>query len=591
MKKTAKFILLIALLLVVGMLLAACGGKNKDEHSPSGGDNNDGQVELARPSEGLEYKVNKDGTTCTITGIGTCADTDIVIGDEIDGYTVTIIGSSAFKNCTAIKSVKLPESVTAIYNYAFAGCTSLEKVNIPAAVSIINMNMFQGCASLFKPENNVYYVDTWVVSCENDATSITVREGTVGIAYNAFYGKQSLNTIKLPNSIKYINEGAFGECTGLTDLSIPEGITYIEANTFFGCSNLKNLSLPSSISEVYTNYTPFSDCENLVYNVYQGGKYLGNAQNPYLIFAGVADETVTALTLHENTKIILFEALAGNESIKSVTMGNNISQICVAAFKNCAALESVVLPDSLTIINSNMFEGCSALTNVNFPKNLKKIDFHAFYQCKQLSNLTLPQGIEDIEQEAFAGCRMAETISIPNSVCYLGSQAFDYSYYPLTEYNGGKYLGNESNPYLVLVTVDKEVTSFTFSPETKFIGDAAFRKCTALTNITLPENIIGLDNNTFYGCTSLENVVILGNVKRIGQFMFGECTGLKSVTLPTSIESIVIGAFRPVGSTLTIVYNGTKEQWNHISKQNLVFAVSGTVYTIRCTDGDIVYGK
>ncbi len=59
-------------------------------------------------SEGLAYEVNEDGKTATITGIGTCTATEIVIGTEIEGYTVTAIAqecgfSSVYHFCRCFK--------------------------------------------------------------------------------------------------------------------------------------------------------------------------------------------------------------------------------------------------------------------------------------------------------------------------------------------------------------------------------------------------------------------------------------------------------------------------------------------------------
>ena len=59
-------------------------------------------------SKGLSYSVNEDRTTCNITGIGTCTDTDGVIPVAIDGYAVISVNESAFANCTQLQSIIIP---------------------------------------------------------------------------------------------------------------------------------------------------------------------------------------------------------------------------------------------------------------------------------------------------------------------------------------------------------------------------------------------------------------------------------------------------------------------------------------------------
>lgn len=125
-------------------------------------------------SEGLEFTSNGDGT-CYVSGIGTCTGTDIVIPSfSADGDIVTRIGNEAFKHCSSITSIEIPNSVTSIGNYAFMFCTSLKSVVIPNSVIAIGYNAFDTCSSL---------------------TSVTI-----------------------PNSITTIYEQAFKWCTLLTDI-------------------------------------------------------------------------------------------------------------------------------------------------------------------------------------------------------------------------------------------------------------------------------------------------------------------------------------------------------------------------------------
>lgn len=96
------------------------------------------------------------------------------------------------------------------------------------------------------------------------------------------------------------------------------------------------------------------------------------------------------------------------------------------------------------------------------------------------------------------------------------------------------------------------------------IGDYAFRDCTSLTNITIPEGVTNIGQSAFHGCSSLT-----------------------SIEMPASVTSIETQAFRDSTSLTDINYTGTQEQWNTISKSSNWDLETGN-YTIHCTDGDIV---
>ena len=72
------------------------------------------------------YAVLEDGTA-EITGYDGL-ETELVIPSEIDGYTVTHIGDSAFFGCYSLTEITIPDSVTSIGDYAFADCNSLTDV-------------------------------------------------------------------------------------------------------------------------------------------------------------------------------------------------------------------------------------------------------------------------------------------------------------------------------------------------------------------------------------------------------------------------------------------------------------------------------
>ena len=122
---------------------------------------------------------------------------------------VTHIGMSAFAGCHSLTSLTLPEGLVGIESSAFAECTKLVEINIPKSVTYIGSKAFADCYYLVEVENNVYYVDNWVVEFEHGLVEVALREGTVGIARSAFEMTGVLERLIIPSSVKYIGEYAF----------------------------------------------------------------------------------------------------------------------------------------------------------------------------------------------------------------------------------------------------------------------------------------------------------------------------------------------------------------------------------------------
>ena len=187
---------------------------------------------------GLEYSQNADGTY-TVTGIGTCTETDIVIGISDNRY-VTTIGEYAFHYCTSLTSIELPDSLTTIGYCAFDWCTSLTSIELPESLTTIGELAFYYCTSL---------------------TSIELPDSLTTIGDRAFYECTSLTSIELPDSLTAIGDRAFYKCTSLTSIVIPEGVTTIGYAAFCECTSLKSIELPDSLTTIGAR--AFCNCDSL----------------------------------------------------------------------------------------------------------------------------------------------------------------------------------------------------------------------------------------------------------------------------------------------------------------------------------------
>ena len=164
-------------------------------------------------------------------------------------YSVTSIGSSAFRNCSGLTSVEIPNSVTSIGISAFCGCSGLTSVEIPNSVTSIEWFAFYGCSSLTSVEipNSVTSIEWSAFDGCSGLTSVEIPNSVTRIGIYAFSGCSGLTSVEIPNSVTSIGSFAFEGCSGLTTVVIGNSVTSIGERAFYGCSGLTSVTSLSTI--------------------------------------------------------------------------------------------------------------------------------------------------------------------------------------------------------------------------------------------------------------------------------------------------------------------------------------------------------
>lgn len=258
-----------------------------------------------------------------------------IIEFEGNTYSVTGIGMNAFRGCTGLTSIKIPNSVTSIGNYAFSGCIGLTSFEISNSVRSIGDRAFFECTGLISinidSENNFYSsIDgvlynknkTKLIICPEEKNSIIIPSSVDTIGHDSFWGCNKLSTIEIPNSVKVIDYNAFGYCTGITSIYIPSSVKSIYFSAFALNTNL----LEINVDAANNNY---ASSDGLLYN-----KHLTTLIS---CPAGIHD-----VDIPNSVDTIYMNAFFGQTELSSITIPSSVKVIFDFAFYNCTGLTSIV---------------------------------------------------------------------------------------------------------------------------------------------------------------------------------------------------------------------------------------------------------
>lgn len=553
---------------------------------------------------GVEYmdtsNVRKIVMPDTVTYIGESAFADSSDGVPLEEVVLSknlkTIGPWAFSGCFELKSIDIPESVTEIENGAFSGCYSLENFNVSKNTDFgenvfgenfwSSMNalsddyntwlyddnasdffVWNGCLFAYRGSSKTPIIPSGVCGIgdkvfeNSDITGVTIPEGVRYINNGAFKECTSLKSVKFPNSLKRIGSVAFSGCTSLSSVTfgsglksieyygfsdceslkkvvLPEGLEKLDG-AFYECYNLENITFPSSLSEIDPERSAIYDTkwyENIADSapIYCGGIFLGfkvGYNTPYKNIKINSTYTVRA-----GTKTVYMNKCCYVDKLTTLNLPDGLKSLTIKSPTNVNSnykITKLTVPESVDYVD---IEGMYDLKTIKLPTTAK-LDAGCFMNCPAIESLTIPKG--NIRLEAsLSHCVKLKSITLPSDTM--------------------EVVGDIGS---------KNLTSVNLSNVRILTG--GFNSCTGLTKVNLPDSLLSIEG-AFSGCTNLTTVTGGKNVRYLDSG-FSACTKLKSFgSIGENLSVLEHNSFKG-----TAWYNSQKD--GVVYFQNFAYCYKGTM--------------
>lgn len=320
------------------------------------------------------------------------------------------IGDEAFYGNANVFEVCIPDGLVSIGDYAFK-YSSLGEINIPSSLTEIGKNPFCRCKEFgsirISPDHPTLALIEGVLFEKTEKRLVafppaytnkdyTVPQGIRVIGDSAFYDCDTLNTVKLPDSLKKIENCAFSYCLrnvsssgtkngegsssggrGLRSIEIPYGVTEIGDAAFHSCDGLESIEIPDSVVSI--GDWAFAGCDGL-----------------------------KSIEIPDSVVSIGSGAFQYSLNLNSVRLPAHLTKISDDMLQG-TAIESILIPDGVTEIGSYALVACD-FSFIEIPDSVTTIGDYAFGECYDLCYAVVPDSVTDIGEEAFAYCPLLNVI-------------------------------------------------------------------------------------------------------------------------------------------------------------------------------------
>ena len=484
---------------------------------------------------------------------------------------------SNFDNCTALKQINIPSTVT--YVGTFRYCTALEKVIVADIVSWCAARHQD--SNFYGPQKYAGKLYLGTPASHKEITDLVIPEGVTKITFTSFNGLTNLKTITLPSTLTSWEYKAFCDCSGVTDvycLANPVTLSWSESENNFKAEKETQMH----VLDVDMWRSKFPDANASFVNDLTQVDYTATAE----VTAFSADKFTGATALLGN----FFDAETGNGY---AIFSGNLTAVAENAFAGAIALTRIDIPDGITTIGANAFNGCTGLTSMTLPKTVTLLNNNAF---DGLDNITDVWCVAEAASLTWDGTGFKSgkqtvmhvmvaddwTTAFPDAnVTFVGdmtrfrytAMSKDYeSFYKTEKFTGATEMaahdfnaetGEGSVIFKGVVNAlgaevffrNKLLTSMIIPSTVTEIGNDQFAHCEKLVSVSLPNTVTSIGNWLFYDCPALTtvNIPTAPELTRLPEYTFCQCTSLTDITIPDNITTIGYSAFQKCTS-LTSIY-------------------------------------
>lgn len=519
--------------------------------------------------------------------------------ESADISSATYIGNYAFNNCSTLKSIVIDWSkVTGIAQRGFYMCSSLEidEINAPNLTTFgngalrgvkVNKLFFGKIASLPSPGANEY-----IYGNKDFLEEVEILGDFLSVPSYSFYGYTNLNTAKFDwSKITTIGDSAFYNCTSLeienADL---QSLTSIYNNAFRGVK-VKKLNMPNLVS------LPTSNSNTITYGAKDVLEEVTLSDSLTTIPAFTFDSYKALATINYDwaaLKTIGQAALRNVPALTVLNLPNLEGTIPVETFQLCPNLERVEnLGAIITISGGNYMQGafgrCPKLKFLRIPATVTTLGSRICSNSPMLEAVVVeaetPPTAGDVMFEGTLIASNEGIIAVPAASLTDYASATNWAKYassliPLEDYEDGGYvpfadpaveaicvanwdanksgymsknecaavtnIGNVFNGNTDIVSFNelKDFTGLTYIAGGGYDA-AAFRNCSALESVVIPQNVTEIRSYAFDGCVALSNVEFedASKVTKILDYAFGSCPIQKDSIAFPNLQNLGAAAF------------------------------------------------